>query len=302
MIPSMRAYLQAVAAVANARANLPTAIDDDAQRALDDANAAADRVRNGLLATPFNLSGFGNGPTFLPVDDANHDVNLEFGLEKSGSAEGHAGKKSIGEFGRGFRRFRDVAVVAVDLNANDFPHGQTDLFGDLTTDNINRPEASERPAESQFLPTFQVDPVRIRRIQARLSAGLALQTGTAFEKKVFAIAFLEQQLRRLNVGPTRPCDDNINEHTHFKIRELPNDADAHALTALQQTRVELKASPPETDDQLENSYYRWVLADLEYERLQAQAREEADGNNDGLADAMRIRTEALVSFVAASAA
>lgn len=289
MIPSMRAYLQAVAAVANARAKLPTAIDDDAQRALDDANAAADRVRNGLLATPFNLSGFGNGLTFLPVDGFNDgEIELELDTRGVGRTDG---KKSIRTFEtRRFQHQPGVAVVAVDLNE---PLYQANLFADSTITD-NSPAAA---AMNELVPLSRVDPVRLQANLAKLSASFALHTGSAFEKAVYAIAYLEQRLRRLCARPTMPCGDNFN----FKIRELPNDADANAAIALQQIRVELKASPPETDDQLENAYYRWVLADLEYERLQAQAREEADGNNDGQADAMRIRTEALVSFVAAAA-
>lgn len=124
---------------------------------------------------------------------------------------------------------------------------------------------------------------------------LKLRTGITFEQAIYSIAFLEQKLQEASAKAS-PHADTIHDNRIRSLLLCDNEL-ANAHLALEEARREIPCTPPKTNDRLINTYYRWMLANLEFERLQAAPH----GNTaaDILVEATRVRAEALAALVAA---
>ena len=277
MTPQTRAYLQAVAALANIRSIQPDGLPTTkTQRPLELAEAAVEEARAALLVEQKPLY-------FVPA----RDISLTLG--------NRADLKLAPTIAIGGEKWNPVAV-ALDIGDEQLEPGT--LFGEFTFD-----DAGTRPEiKVNVRPFARQDPVQTNRNMATISAALALPTGSAFQQAVYCIAYLEQQFRRAcsarAMNMVRRSDGSGGNYTQRDFDPAPG----YAYMALQQARRELQSTLPEADDALANTYRRWVLADLECDRLETGTRLETPTvTADEVTEAHRVRSEALTAFVAAAA-
>lgn len=290
MTPTMRAYLQATAKLAHARATLPEPNSD----AVREAEAAQRHAREQLRPKP----------DYTTLPRFNLDTPLNF-LDGDGNTPPGIAKTTIGQV----RHRADVRLNEAGLQASD--HMPVTLvlldheFGHRFDYRVKGELPAFTPRKTQFLSVDAFDSVRVRRQMVMFEVAFALPDGSDFEQAVLAIALMERDFEAVSRFHDQlfaePCGGDSLQP--LKTRPLADcNNSGNAWMALQETLANLAATPPEDGDPLSRAYFDWVLAEVAVTKAE-KAYWSASRRQDDTAviDAKRTRDEALAAFVAAAA-